>query len=63
MTRKGFKSGELMVVLVTLGEELCRSRPSCCCVLKRSAHHCLVQNINGDAPTRILGDKKPGAAG
>ena len=47
MTRKGFKSGELMVVLVTLGEELPFEAELLAC-LSDLPITTLVQNINGE---------------
>ncbi|WP_421189835.1 23S rRNA (uracil(1939)-C(5))-methyltransferase RlmD [Aeromonas enteropelogenes] len=56
MTRKGFKSGELMVVLVTLGEEL-PFEAELLAALQDLPVTTLVQNINEARTNRILGDK------
>ena len=54
MTRKGFKSGELMVVLVTLGEEL-PFEAELLAALRDLPITTLVQNINDERTNRILG--------
>ena len=54
MTRKGFKSGELMVVLVTLGEEL-PFEAELLASLSDLSVTTLVQNINEERTNRILG--------
>lgn len=54
MTRKGFKSGELMVVLVTLGEEL-PFEAELLAALADLPITTLVQNINDERTNRILG--------
>jgi 23S rRNA (uracil1939-C5)-methyltransferase len=56
MTRKGFKSGELMVVLVTLGEAL-PFEAELLAALADLPVTTLVQNINEVRTNRILGDK------
>ncbi|WP_042882178.1 23S rRNA (uracil(1939)-C(5))-methyltransferase RlmD, partial [Aeromonas sp. ZOR0002] len=56
MTRKGFKSGELMVVLVTLGEAL-PFEAELLAALADLPVTTLVQNINEARTNRILGDK------
>ncbi|ENY73953.1 RNA methyltransferase [Aeromonas diversa CDC 2478-85] len=55
MTRKGFKSGELMVVLVTLGEAL-PFEAELLAALQDLPITTLVQNINDERTNRILGD-------
>ncbi|MGY3857691.1 23S rRNA (uracil(1939)-C(5))-methyltransferase RlmD [Aeromonas intestinalis] len=56
MTRKGFKSGELMVVLVTLGETL-PFEAELLAALSDLPITTLVQNINDERTNRILGDR------